>query len=123
MYEVEFYADKHGKESVRDYLVELQSKGKACKADRIKAEKIMTYIRVLQEYGTRAGEPYMKHISDSLWELRPLSDRIIFFYFKDNRFVLLHHFTKKSNKTPQREIDKAKSNMLDHIGRNKQHGN
>ncbi|WYD14179.1 type II toxin-antitoxin system RelE/ParE family toxin [Fusobacterium animalis] len=27
--------------------------------------------------------------------LRPLNNRIFFFYFKDNKFILLHYFIKK----------------------------
>lgn len=79
----------------------------------------MTYIRVLQEYGTRAGEPYVKHIEEDIWELRPLDDRIFFFYFRENTFVLLHHFLKKTKKTPRREIEQAKRNLADHVERSK----
>lgn len=61
----------------------------------------------------------MKHIGDALWELRPLRDRIFFFYFRNNTFVLLHHFVKKTQKTPQKEIDQAKRNMLDHLERSR----
>ena len=117
MFDVEFYADKNGEEPVKALILSLRAKGKTSKADRIRAEKILTYIRVLQEYGTRAGEPYMKHIGDALWELRPLRDRIFFFYFTNNTFVLLHHFVKKTQKTPQKEIEQARRNMLEHLER------
>jgi phage-related protein len=114
---VEFYKDSHGNEPVKQLLIELQAKAKTSKSDRIRAEKMLTYIRVLQEYGTRAGEPFMKYIGDDLWELRPLSDRVFFIYCKDSTFVLLHHFIKKTKKTPQREIDRARRNMVEHLGR------
>lgn len=97
----------------------MQAKGQTSKNDRIRSEKILTYIRVLQEYGTRASEPYVKHIEDDIWELRPLDDRIFFFYFKDNTFILLHHFLKKTKKTPRREIEQAKKNQTDHLERSK----
>lgn len=31
----------------------------------------------------------------------------------DGSFVLLHHFVKKTQKTPRREIEKAKSELKD----------
>ena len=31
----------------------------------------------------------------------------IFFYHKDDTYVLLHQFRKKTQKTPRREIEKA----------------
>ena len=119
MFEVEFYEDRGGNEPIKDFIVELQAKGQTSKSERIRSEKILTYIRVLQEYGTRAGEPYVKHIEDDVWELRPLDDRIFFFYFRDNTFVLLHHFLKKTKKTPRREIEQAKRNIADHLERSK----
>jgi len=119
MSEVEFYEDRSGNEPIKDFIVELQTKGQTRKNDRIRSEKILTYIRVLQEYGTRAGEPYVKHIEDDIWELRPLDDRIFFFYFRNNTFILLHHFLKKTKKTPRREIEQAKRNQTDHLERSK----
>jgi phage-related protein len=119
MFEVEFYEDRNGNEPIKDFIVDLQAKGQTSKNDRIRSEKILTYIRVLQEYGTRAGEPYVKHIEDDIWELRPLDDRIFFFYFRDNTFVLLHHFLKKTKKTPRREIEQAKRNLTDYLERSK----
>jgi len=63
----------------------------------------------------RIGQPVVKHIDGSIWELRPINNRIFFFYWKDNKFVLLHHFIKKTNKTPQCEIDNARAKMKDFI--------
>lgn len=118
MYEVEFYYDKTGKSEIVDFLDELQAKSKTSKTDRINREKILTYIGALSQYGTRIGKPYVKHIDNELWELRPLGNRIFFFYWKDNKFVLLHHYVKKSQKTPLKEISKAKSNLKDFLERN-----
>ena len=59
----------------------------------------------------------MKHIEGDIWELRPLKDRIFFFYWKDNTFILLHYFIKKTQKTPQREIEQAKRNLKDFLDR------
>ncbi len=118
LFEVLFYYDRHGKSEIVDYLDELQTKAKTSKTDRINREKILTYIGALERYGTRLGKPYVKHIENDIWELRPLSNRIFFFYWKDNKFVLLHFFIKKSQKTPPKEISKAKNNLKDFLERN-----
>ena len=76
MYQVYFYKTPNGDQPVLDYLTDLLSKKD--KDSRIKANKINDYIQILSEYGTRAGEPYMKHIDGEIWELRPLRDRIFF---------------------------------------------
>ncbi len=116
LYEVEFYYDSHGKSEIVDFLDKLNTK--TGKTDRINREKILAYIGALARYGTRIGKPYVKHIDGEIWELRPLRNRIFFFYWKNNKFVLLHHFIKKTQKTPQKEIEKAKSNLKDFIERN-----
>lgn len=112
MYSIEFYKDKDGNEPVKEYILSLASKND--KDSRINLNKIRDYIKTLSEYGTRAGEPYVKHIEGEIWELRPLRNRILFFGYDGDRIILLSHFIKKTQKTPQREIDKAKRLMKDH---------
>ena len=106
-----FYKDKSGKEPVLEYLKELLSLN--VKDSRIKASKIQDYINMLSEHGTKIGEPYIKHIEGEIWELRPLRDRIFFVAWVNNSFVLLHHFMKKTQKTPSKEIEKAKRELND----------
>lgn len=112
MYTIEFYKDKDGNEPVKEYISSLA--GKNDKDSRVNLNKIRDYIKTLSEYGTRAGEPYVKHIEGEIWELRPLRNRILFFGYDGNKIILLSHFIKKTQKTPQREIDKAKRLMKDH---------
>lgn len=119
MFKINFYRDSSGKEPVREYLELLAAKGD--KDSRIKLNKIRDYMKILSQHGTRAGEPYMKHIEGDLWELRPLSNRIFFFGWNGDRFILLHQFIKKTKKTPQREIDQAKRNMRDFLERSSDH--
>ncbi len=115
MHPIYFYKDKNGKEPIRDYLACLA--GKADKDSRIKLNKIRDYVRILSEHGTQAGEPYIKHLDEEIWELRPLKDRILFVGWANGSYVLLHHFMKKTQKTPAREIDKAKRELHDMIER------
>lgn len=104
-YNIYFYKNEQGEELVRNYLNELVKKKD--KDSRIKLNKIRDYVKVLRIYGTRAGEPYIKHIDGDIWELRPLRDRIFFVAWVNNSFVLLHQFMKKTQKTPKREIKQA----------------
>lgn len=115
MYSGRFYKDKDGNEPVKEYLKELGTK--TDKNSRINFNKIRDYIKTLSEYGTRAGEPYIKHIGGDIWELRPLRNRILFFGYDGRQFILLSHFIKKTQKTPPREIEKAKNLMNDYIER------
>ena len=117
MYEAKFYRDKNGKSEIVDFLDDLGEKGKTSKNERVNREKILAYIGALEKHGTRIGQPIVKHIDGGIWELRPLTNRIFFFYWKDNKFVLLHHFIKKTRTTPPREIDAARAKLKDFIER------
>ncbi len=115
LHRIYFYRDKNGKEPVLDYLRELSNKKD--KDSRIKSNKINDYIETLKQYGTTIGEPYIKHLDGEIWELRPIRDRILFAAWHNGGFVLLHSFIKKTQKTPAREIKKAKRELADYIER------
>lgn len=117
LYKVKFYKNKNGKYPIKDYLKSLA--GTAAKSDRIKLQKIRDYIKYLRIYGFEAKEPYVKHLDGEIWELRPLRDRFLFAAWDGQSFILLHHFVKKTKKTPQREIEQAKRNFADYKQRSK----
>lgn len=118
MYEIYFYQDRNGHEPVKEYLNDLSSKKD--KNSRINLNKIRDFMKVLMIKGTRAGEPYIKHIDGELWELRPLRNRILFARWHNGRFILLHYFIKKTQKTPKREIETAKRRFEDMLERSEE---
>lgn len=122
MFEVDFYEDRQGRQPVKEVLLELRDKTCTDKDARIQYEKILTHIRALEIYGTRMGKPRVKHIEGDLWELRPLAHRILFFYWRNGKFILLHHFVKKTQKTPPKELDRARYNLKDFLERNDRSG-
>ncbi len=115
LHKIYFYKDKNGVEPVLEYLRDLSKRND--KDSRIKRDKINDYIEALSKYGLQLGQPYLKHIDGEIWELRPLRDRILFVVWHNGGFVLLHTFVKKTQKTPAREIQKAKSEFKDLIER------
>ena len=115
MYNFYIYKDSNGNEPIRDYLDSLSKK--TDKDSRIKKNKIFDYLETLTQHGTRAGLPYVKHLVGDIWELRPLRDRILFASVVGKQFVLLHIFVKSTQKTPAREIEKAKANLADYLRR------
>jgi len=120
MYEVFVYTDKNGKRPIYDYINVLMKKGD--KDSRINANKMLAYIDYLAEHGAQAREPYVKHLDGDIWELRPIRNRILYAAWDGNSFVLLHLFKKDTQKTPRREIEQAKRNLVDYKERGKDHG-
>ena len=117
MFRVTIYEDANGKSPVSDFIEDLNVRARTGKDSRIRLKKISEYINHLKAYGTWAGLPAMKHISDDIWELRPLSDRFFFAYWKDETFIILHHFHKTTQKTPRSEIEKARLILKEFLGR------
>ena len=111
MHKIVFYVDEDGKSQLLDYINELGASGS--KDSRIKLTKIREYVKALSVNGTYLPEKYVKHLDGEIWELRPLSDRILFAGWVDGAFVLLHSFVKKTQKTPKREIVRAKKELED----------
>lgn len=115
MYNIEIYETKNGKSDIKDYIRNLQAHNN--KENNIKLNKILAYTRMLREKGLALGTPYIKHIDSEIWELRPLRDRILFAYFNNTKIVLLTYFMKKTQKTPVKEIERAKRYLEDYKNR------
>lgn len=115
MFSIIFYQDKKGKQPIKEYIELLR--GKQDKDSRIKFNKIILYIELLSNYGLTLKAPIIKHIEGEIWELRPLRDRIFFFCWQEKNFILLHHFVKKTQKTPKKEIEQAKRNLASFLER------
>lgn len=121
MYEIIFYRDRKGKNEVEDYINELGKKSEI-KEYKVKLSKIVSYMRLLKENGLSIGEPYIKYLKDDIWELRPMRDRILFAYYDNNKFIMLNIFLKQTQKTPSREIEKAKRKLKDFKERKDEYG-
>ena len=59
----------------------------------------------------RVREPYVKHLEAALWEMRLKGRsgiaRAVYITAVGKRIVVVHVFTKKTQKTPRREIEIA----------------
>lgn len=117
MYTIEFYSNADDVSELWNYLDDLQKKAATNKNARIQHKQITQYIQLLEDHGTRLGDNITKHLEEDIWELRPGNNRVLFFYHKDNTYILLHLFRKRTQKTPRREIEKAKAERDDWIAR------
>lgn len=120
MNEVVFYYDASGYSEVVELLDDLANEADGGnKNSRINREKILAYMKALELYGTRLGMPFIRHIQDDIWELRPKRYRLLFWCDSDGKFVFLNWFLKKTKKTPKREIEKAlrmKKDWIERLG-------
>lgn len=72
--------------------------------------KVIRTIELLEEFGNDLGMPHSRHMSDGLLELRVRGTREIriFYCFHKKQAVLLHACIKKTQRTLEKELDKAR---------------
>jgi phage-related protein len=75
--------------------------------------EVLILVSLLEERRTSLREPFARHLGDGIWELRARGRdgiyRVLYFHWFGHTFGLLHGFTKKTQKTPSRELDTARS--------------
>ena len=100
-----FYQTKQGAQPVRDFILGLPREDR-----RIIGNDIATV-----EYGWPVGKPTCAPLGLGLWEVRSnlASNRIarVIFALHEGQMVLLHGFVKKTQKTPQGDLDLARKRM------------
>ncbi len=109
-WEIVFYESRSGNKPVKEFLDSLEG---------IVRNKVYSSLELLKEYGINLSLPHVKKITGTpLWELRILgesSTRIFYVARAGQKFLLLHGFRKKSQKTPENEIKTAEKRLNDFI--------
>jgi phage-related protein len=81
--------------------------------------KVLAYIQMLINNNGKLDMPYSRKVAQKVWELRVDYDkkyyRMFYFIHDGKRIIMLHGFTKKSNKTPEKEIKIAVKRYKDYL--------
>ncbi len=111
---IEYYVSEKGKSPARDFIDSLSPESKA---------KYIFIADLLEEFGIAVREPYVKPVTGKkkMYEIR-IKDkanihRVLYFVFTGKKLVLLHGFTKKTRKTPPKELSIAEKRMNDYLQR------
>jgi len=106
-YTVEYIELKNGENPFEIFVMGLSIQ------ERAKLFETINYFLHLKNHHLPIKENLSKHLEDGIFELRTfLIDKIarsLFFYEKEARIVITHGFLKKTQKTPRKEIEKAKT--------------
>jgi phage-related protein len=109
-WEVVFYSLRSGKQPVLSWLDEQAPEVRAAFAH---------LFELLESIGTAMGEPHVKPLGKKLYELRVNGRdgtfRTLYFAASGRRFVMVHGFQKKTQKTPKAELEKAQKRMVDFL--------
>lgn len=77
--------------------------------------RFVRYAERLELYGPDLGMPHTKAMGEGLFELRLKAKqgiaRVFYCMTIGHSIVILHHFVKKTNKTPAKELSTARKRM------------
>lgn len=100
---IKFYEDEQGNVPVREFLDSLDIKMR---------QKMLRSIQALQDMGISLRMPLSESLGDGIFELRAKVgsniSRVMYFFIIGDSAVLTHGFIKKTQKTPVKELEKAK---------------
>ena len=75
------------------------------------AQKKIDYVLAMLKLQDRVNEKFVKFVRDGIFEIRASHNgniyRAFFIFDEDNIVMLFHGFQKKTQKTPESEIDNA----------------
>lgn len=75
---------------------------------------IAKVVDLFQDYGFELTEQHLKKLAKNLWELRAGRWRLLFGMI-ERRTIITDIFLKKSQKTPQNEIDIAVKRLKEYL--------
>lgn len=77
--------------------------------------RFVRYAERMEDHGPNLGMPHTRAMGDGLFELRLKAGegiaRVFYCTIVDRRIVMLHHFVKKSPKTPRKELETARRRL------------
>jgi phage-related protein len=102
-WQIEFYQSPSGNPVVLDWFLQQEPKVQA---------RFAQIFDLLQAQGTSVGMPYVRSlVKTELYEIRVKQNtniyRLLYFAHTGKRFILLHGFQKKTQRTPKKEIELA----------------
>lgn len=94
---------------MESFFINSQIKKSVYSLNKPTVSKIIKSTDLLEIYGKNLGMPYSKKISQNLYELRIRGQQEvrIFYCFHQNKIIFVHYIIKKSQKTPQQDIQTA----------------
>ena len=90
-----YFVDDRGHSPVREFIDGLPLDEQA---------KVFAYIDELGKQGHNLRRPLADYLKDGIYELRPKSNRLFYFFFLKESVVFVHALKKKTKEIPEKDI-------------------
>lgn len=109
LFEVEYYEKSDGTYPAEEFILSQDIKMQT---------KLFRLLELLELKGNELREPYSKSLSDGIFEIRAIQGnritRVLYFFVIGKKIILTNGFVKKTQKTPDVEIELAKKYRADY---------
>jgi len=110
---IEFYRTSRGDHPVEEFVDQLPDK---------ESQKVLWIFRLIERVDQIPSQYFRKLTdSDDIWECRVATSgsayRFFCFFWRGNRLVLTHGYSKKTQRTDPREISRAERYRQDYLDR------
>lgn len=111
-YAVEYFERLDGSRPEEEFILAQDFKMQA---------KLFMALEFLEERGPMLREPFSKPLGEGIFEIRAKQgsdiSRVLYFFVVGKKVILTNGFVKKTQKTPSREIEKAKKYRAEYLNR------
>lgn len=111
-YAVEYFERPDGSRPAEEFILEQDFKMQA---------KLFMALEFLEEREPMLREPFSKPLGEGIFEIRAKQgsdiSRVLYFFVVGKKVILTNGFVKKTQKTPAREIEKAKKYRAEYLNR------
>ena len=97
-YTVEWYYDSRGRSVAKEYYQEQTA---------VQQSKLLALIVRMADRGKIFDLTKFNNEGDGIYAFKPRPDRYLCFFFKEKRIIITNAFTKKVQKIPAREKERA----------------
>lgn len=109
-FSIEWYSEKEYISSVLEYFEGLSKEHK---------KKLFKLFETIGNFGKIFNQEKFRHEGDQIYVFKCYEDRFLCFFFDGAKIIITNAFTKKTNKLPVREKQKALRYKTDYINKYK----
>lgn len=105
---IEWYYDAAGKSQAFEYYQEL---------DRQQRVDLLKLVKLIGDTGKILNKQKFRNEGDKIFAFKPKPERFLCFFYKDGKIIITNAFSKKQDKLPKAEKDRALGHMADYANR------
>ena len=105
---VEWYFDESGESQAYDYFLQ---------ASDTQKRKFLMLVKKMGDTGVIFNKEKFRNEGNGIFTFKPQPDRYLCFFYTGKKIIVTNAFTKRTDKLPEREKERALNRMNDYIER------